>query len=236
MPLNIDDVNFTGMNFSRLEPPNYNFGQPQRKLPLNTEEQETVIEAISLFESSGINHTTIFDLFKDWQSDKTKSVKRFVLSISFILSLSIFAGVNLVEIDLFGVSVADGMENIFLFALIVILICSFFYYEYLTRTDQKIHEAKVDSVKIGTEKYLNLVDEIDRIIEKKKIKSIETLFDDFKWTMHQSTRDLEAYNALKFFRNKLEKPKKSYEWGESIERIVIYILGITALISILSSF
>jgi len=237
MPINAGS--FGGLSFdlpkieSNIAMPGF---EPPRKIPLNNDDQKKINSIITVFSNSGINIDSLYALFNDWQSSKTKAVKRFVLSLSFILSLTLVAGIPITDIDLFGLSVAEGNGNIFLSAVLVIHVLSFVYFVYLRRNDLKVNEAKLSSLKKGLESCLKMTEFVDKIVEREKLPSVRFLFNDFKSQMHSNDSDIEAYEGLKFYKEKLKKPHKSFELVEWLEIGLICGLGILALISIVISF
>ncbi|NGP90253.1 hypothetical protein [Fodinibius halophilus] len=228
--------NLGSFNFEMPKPNIPNLGQPPREIDLSPEEAFKVKKIMSNLASTGLTVDSLFDLFNDWQSNKTKSTKRFVLSFSFILSLTIVAGVNITEIDLFGVSVQDEMSALFLSSLATILVISFFYYIYLQNKDWEVHTAKTSYVDKSLKNCLNMVEQIDDILTKKDIKSAKDLFDDFKSSYDKSNLEFEAYQAIKFYKNNLKDTRKSIDWVEKLELWGICILNFLALIAIITSF
>lgn len=213
-----------------------NLGQAPREIDLTKEEEQKVEEVKEIFFISDLTVESLFNLFNDWQSNKTKATKRFVLSVSFILSLTIFAGVNITEIDLFGVSVADGMEEYFLGSLSLIIIMTFAYYDYLRRNDLKVHKAKISAVSDNLEVWVNNAEELEKIVSENNLGSVKILLDDFRSTFAHGYPEYEAFKAIKFYQDNLKNPRKSHELLNSIEFYGMYILGLTGLLAIIFSF
>jgi len=225
-------------NFDLPKPPRVStdFGQAPRKLDLTAEEAKRVDKIMQYLSKTGLEIDSLFELFNDWQSSKTKSIKRFVLSLSFILTLTIFAGVDITKIHLFNVTVAKGMSTIFLIALAFILISSFLYFRYLENKDWEVHTAKIAFVSNNLERCLELAEEIDDILERNKIESVEVLFNDFKSSFDRFNDDLKAYAAINFYKNELKDTHKSFDLIQKLELGGIYFLGIMSLIAIISSY
>lgn len=213
-----------------------NLGEPPRDIELPDDHEEIVEKAKETLSYVNVTKESIFTVFNEWQSNKTKSLKRFVLSFSFILSMSLVAGINITEIDLFGVKVHEGMETIFLVVLIIILFIAFAYYEYLLRHDLKIHNAKIKSVKDALDECSDLVIKLDEIVEENSnIISVEVLLRDF-WGMHDKGDDLKSYEAINFYNKELKNPEENYDLIELLEAVGIYTLGFIALWAIILSF
>lgn len=237
MSFKFGDFKFPDMNLPKYEPPEINYGQVPRKIQLKEKDEKRIEKIIQILNASNIDLPSIKKIFNDWQSAKTKSMKRFALSISFVLTLAFIAGINITEVDLFGVIVAEGREIIFLISLLVIHICSFFYHLYLRSIDWEVHQANIIPVEAELKKYENLIDEVDEFVKKYKIKSAEVLFDDFSTpitSLHDTT--FETYNAIKFYTQKLKKPHGKSYWGDMAELFVIWVLGVNGLLAIIFSF
>jgi len=190
MPFNIGNIGDFNFYKPRVEAQAIEPGMgPKRKIAL-TDDDEVKVQIIKdEFGWSGFDTESLYSFFREWQSGKTKSVKRFVLSFSFILSLSFLAGVTITDIDLFGVEVADGKEILFLSSLIFIHIISFIYFYHLRSIDWDVHLSKIKPVEARLEEYIKLADELDQIVKDNNISSVEALFDDFRDIMTDMNSD-----------------------------------------------
>lgn len=238
MAFNFGNIGASNLGEPRLEAQAItpNIG-PKRKISLTEEEEERVQNIKDIFGWSGFDTELLYNFFREWQSSKTKSVKRFVLSFSFILSLSYLAGVAITDIDLFGVEVADGREILFLSSLILIHIISFFYFYQLSSIDWDVHLSKINPVEESLEKYIKLSHEIEKIVRDNNISSVEALFDDFRNTLTDMNSDeIGTYDAIKFYEENLKRSHDKIMLGEYAESIAIYLLVLTGLISIVCSF
>jgi hypothetical protein len=238
MAFNIGDFENINPKLPKLEAQDisHNFGPP-RKIDLTDQEIQKVHEIKEKFERSGIDIESLFEFFTDWQSNKTKSIKRFVLSLSFILSLALVAGVKILEIDLFGMTVSEGWDNYFLSSVLVMHLSLFFYYQYLKSIDFNVQQAKIHTVEEELEEYVKLAHEIDQIVEKNNLESASELFSDFgNPIVIGQGGELSTYDSIKFYDEKLRKQHMKFKWGEVIENIVIYGLGFAGLVSIINSF
>jgi len=237
MAFKLGGLSIPDMELPKFDPPDYNYGQAPRKIQLTDKEEKRIEKIIQILDVSDVDLPSIYNFFKEWQSSKTKSMKRFVLSISFVLTLAFIAGVSITDVDLFGVIVAEGREIIFLSSLIAIHICSFIYHLYLRSIDWDVHQANIIPVEAELKKYEDLIDEIDEIVEKQNIRSVEALFDDFRapiTSMHSSEED--TYKAIKFYVRNLKKSHDKVFWGDMAELFVIWALGVMGLFAIIFSF
>ncbi|MEP1306528.1 MAG: hypothetical protein ABJK11_16495 [Balneola sp.] len=211
---------------------------PPRKIQLSKNDAEKVIEAKEKFNSLDLDIDSLFTLFTDWQTSKTKSVKRFVISISFLLTLALIAGANIVQdIEVLRVPISDGHEEQFLIALFIIHFSAFLYYMYLIAIDFSVQQAKIDTIEGDLEECEGLVHEIDKIIIDNKIQSAGYLFNDFTSPLLSVHRTEEkVYEAVKFYSEKLKKSNKWKKWSDRSEVILLYLLYSAGIVSIISSF
>lgn len=211
--------------------------KPKREIPLGVEEEEAVKQALDYFESSSLYEAELLKLFEDWQSDRTKSIKKFLLSLVTVLSLTVVAGINILEVELFNIKVADGYQFLFLSAFTIVLGSLFYYYEVCLRRDKKVNDSNL-KVFMDTLKQSNIyLVVIEKLLEKSGV-SIEELVSDFDDSLPvaQSKRSpLRGYRMMKFFKTDLEEP---YNTDLSIYRFEIsglYTLGLLSLLSIVRS-
>ncbi|MEX0905100.1 MAG: hypothetical protein WD028_05240 [Balneolaceae bacterium] len=173
------------------------------------------------------------------QVDKTKAVKKFVLSVSFLLSLTLVAGVNITEIHLFGVEVLPEMEYMFLGSILFIHLATFAYFIFLRGNDIELHSAMISRVKKATESYLDFSKKLDEIVLNYELPSVEELLDDFRenaTVMNPNDEDIVAYQALKFYEKELKNTHRGFEWIEQLEILAVWGLYITGLIALILSF
>lgn len=205
-------------------------------LPQDERDVEAIRKALS---QSGLTTQKLFDLFKDQQSDKSKSIKRFVLSLSFILSLTLVAGVDITDINLFGLEVKPDNSIIFLSSILFIHIVLFIYFIYLRWNDMEIKNAMVSNVKKATESYIDLAKKLDEIRHKYDLPSVDYLLSDFRdnaTVLNPNEEDIEAYRALKFYQKNLQTSHRGFEFIERMEILSIYGLAILAALAIIFSF
>jgi len=210
-----------------------------KKSSLTSEEEKDMNRTLTLFNQAPVEMEQFFELFNEWQSLKTRSLKRFVLSLSFILTISLIVGMKITEIDLFGISVNEGNEVWFLSFLIIIHVCSFSYYWYHRSVDQNVSSAKVGYLKDNLSEYIQLTKSIDKIISKKKATRLTEFWEGAAGVEPTSSyiNKIEGtYKAISFFNEKLSKEFNKINWAESIKKALIWILAITGLVSIFCSY
>ncbi len=233
-------VDFSRMvEIPQLELPKIDMGGAPRKIDLSSKEEEMVrnFKAWVNFADFELTKESLFNFFNEWQSDKLKSVKRFVLSLSFILSFAFIAGVDLTNLELFGLEIAEDMTVTFLVSLLLILFISLGYYEFLRRKDLSLHKARIKSTESGLLICLDFVKQIDKLIKSRNdIYSAKYLLNDFHSNLDIQTHDLTTYKAIKFYGENLESLDKQNSFIERIELIVIYAFGLLSVLAITNSF
>ena len=198
-------------------------GTPPREIDLDPEDEKK-IEAISLkLSESGLTREAPFRFFNEWQSGKQKSVKRFVLSLSFVITLSAIAGADITDINIFGTTVQDGREPYFFMAMILVLCMSFWYYEFLRKNDSEVQSARNKVTADNLESGFEMVSFVESIVEKYNIRSAEALFDDFSSPINDEG-DYEAYLAIKYYQNNLDKPNNRRSLSEWMELWLLRLL------------
>lgn len=239
MTFNIGDLGLPKRNFSV---PTTEFTNPfdaPRKIDLRPQDERDVEAIKEALSKSGLTTQKLFDLFKEKYSEKMKAIKKFVISISFLLSLTLVAGVNITEVNLFGVEVLPGMESIFLGSILFIHFISYSYFMYLSGNDAELHEAMISNVKKSTNSYLDFSKKLDELVHKYKLSSVDELLDDFRESatvFSSNEEDIKAYEALKFYEKKLMNTHRGFEWVEKLELLAIMGLYILGLIAIILSF
>lgn len=210
-----------------------------KKSSLTSKEVKDVNRALSLFNQAPVDVEQFFELFNEWQSLKTRSIKRFVLSLSFILTISLIVGIKITEIDLFGISVSEGHEVWFLLSLILIHVCSFSYYWYCRSVDQNVSRAKVSHLRDNLSEYIKLTKSIDKIISERKETRLTEFWKGAPGVSPSSSyiNNIEGtYKAISFFNKKLSKEFDKISWAEFLEKSIIWILAIIGLLAIVCSF
>lgn len=239
MTFNIGDLGLPERNFSVPSTEYINPFDAPRKIDLSPQDEKDVEAIKEALSKSGLTTQKLFDLFKEKYSDKTKAIKKFVISISFLLSLTLVAGVKITKVNLFGVEVLPGMENIFLGSILFIHFITFTYFMYLSGNDSELHEAMISRVKKSTKSYLDFSNKLDDIAHKYKLSSVEELLDDFRenaTVFNSNDEDIKAYEALKFYEKKLMNTHRGFEWVEKLELLAVMGLYTLGLIAIILSF
>lgn len=210
---------------------------PKREIEMTASEEDRVKKAFHFFEYNSFNQSELLEIFEDWQSDRTKSIKKFLLSILTVLSLTAVAGINILEVELFNISVADNYEYWFLSILLMLIVGLFCYYEINLFRDKKVNDSKLEAfinTLHGSDHYL---EEIDNILNLKNV-TIEQLIEDFQDSFivaQQNSSPLVGYRTMKFFKNKLKKPFSTDLKIFRFEISALYFIGLLSGLSIVRS-
>lgn len=210
---------------------------PKREIKLSDAKEKRVKEALDYFETNSLYETELLKLFEDWQSDRTKSIKKFLLSLISVLSLTVFAGINILEVRLFNITVADGYQYLFLCAFICVIAGLFYYYEINLWRDKKVNDSNLKVFMESLQRSDQYLEEIDEILEKKGI-TIEQLindFDDSSSLLQKKSSPLRGYRLMKFYKNDLEEPHTTDLKIYRFEITGLYFLGLLSVLTIIRS-
>ena len=209
-----------------------------RKFKISNEEVEIVELSYTKFSRSSIETEKLFDLFKEWQTLKTRSLKRFVISLSFLLTFAWILSIDITDIEPLGLNVPGANQALFLISILVIHVTTFIFYRVQRSVDLNINKAKISLIKEELEELLTISDVLDKIIEEERAPSIRELIKDVKgsYGTNRLNKALKMYKAVSFFKNKLQKEQTKRGTIEILETVVIYGLAIAGFLSIIISF
>jgi|GEM_PF-1338440 uncharacterized membrane protein len=210
---------------------------PKREIELSEVEENRVKEALNYFETNSLYEAELIKLFDDWQSDRTKSIKKFLLSILTVLSLTVFAGINILEVELFSITVAEGYQYLFLAIFLIVLGSLFCYYEINLQRDKKVNDSNLKVFMKALKRSSQYLGVVDTILKKKRI-TIEQLVYDFEevsLVTRQKSSPIRGYKLMKFYKMDLEKPFKTDLNIYRFELTGLYFLGLLSILTILRS-
>lgn len=210
---------------------------PKREIPMSESEEKRVIEALDYFETNSLYEEELLKLFEDWQSDRTKSIKKFLLSLISVLSLTVFAGINILEVRLFNITVAEGYQYLFLSAFIGVIAGLFYYYEINLWRDKKVNDSNLKVFMKSLQRSDQYLKEVDYILEKTgvTIKQLVEDFDDRGLAVQKKSSPLRGYRLMKFYKNDLEEPHTTDLKIYRFEITGLYFLGLLSMLTIVRS-
>lgn len=212
--------------------------EKSNKLNLSRSEIRDIKIVIRKFGNSNLKTEQLFDLFIDWQSSKTRSLKRFVLTFTFLLTMALILGVDITKIEPFGINVADVNKTYFLHSLLVVHIFTFIYFRVQRSVDLNVKKARISFFEMDLNEFIKLTDIVDEIIEASKAPNLSYLITEVTGTSVLRRRDEKVnsvYKAISFFKDKLRKEHTKNELGEAIETVGFYIFFIAGIASIIFS-
>ena len=227
-------------NRSKLETSQSGFTNlPKREIQLSTSEEKKVQAALYYFESNSLYEAELIKLFEDWQSSRTKSIKKFLLSILTVLSLTVFAGINILNVELFSITVAEGYEYLFLSCFLFVLGSLFYYYEVNLRRDKRVNDANLKVFMKALQRSKHHLEVVDNVLKDKGI-GIEELINDFKESGVASLTASKksprrGYNLMKFYKTDLEAPFITDLKIYRFEITGLYAIGLLSMLTIFRS-
>jgi len=210
---------------------------PKREIEMSESDEKIVKEALDYFESNSIYENELLKLFEDWQSNRTKSIKKFLLSLTSVLSLTVFAGINILKVELFNITVVDDYEYLFLIVLFLVIVGLFYYYEINLWRDKRVNDSNLKVFMNALQRSDLYLEDVDTILNEKGI-TIEQLVEDFEdnsLAIQQKSSPLRGYRLMKFFKNDLEEPFTTDLNIYRFELSGLYFLGLLSTLTILRS-
>lgn len=210
---------------------------PNREIEMSESEEKKVKEALDYFETNSLYEEELLKLFEDWQSDRTKSIKKFLLSLISVLSLTVFAGINILEVRLFNITVSEGYQYLFLSAFICVIAGLFYYYEINLWRDKKVNDSNLKVFMKSLQRSDHYLEEIDQILNQTGA-TIEQLVEDFEehgLAVQKKSSPLRGYRLMKFYKNDLEEPHTTDLKIYRFEITGLYFLGLLSMLTILRS-
>lgn len=210
---------------------------PKREIEMSESEEKKVEEALDYFETNSLYEEEFLKIFEDWQSDRTKSIKKFLLSLISVLSLTVFAGINILEVRLFNITVAEGYQSLFLSTFICVIAGLFYYYEVNLWRDKKVNDSNLKVFMESLQRSDQYLKEIDQVINKtgSTIEQLVEDFDDNSLVVQNKSSPLRGYRLMKFYKNDLEEPHTTDLKIYRFEITGLYFLGLLSILTIVRS-
>lgn len=206
------------------------------KYRLNNDEENLAKESYQKFGNSNLEVDKLFDLFLDWQSSKTRSLKRFVLSFSFLVVFIFIVDLDITSIAPFGANIEDANRDKLFITLAIVHTIVFFYYLFQRYVDKKVMDAQISLFDEELNKLLPIYQSIEHILEKNSIPSFKALINNTQGPattkLHQAEK---SFNTLSFFSKKLESENALRVKADTIELWFIIILSLSTLLILLIS-
>ena len=211
---------------------------PRREIKLSQEDITTVTESIAILEKSRSTQEELFEIFDDWQTKRTLTTKRILVSTSVIVSAASWIGIDYTDLTFFGLKIAHGNPERFIIFILAIIFFSGLFYEVSRRIDASVRKAKIANVSQDLEGLKKPVKAIDSVMQRNNIKSFQYLYYDFESSaskVNQKSHAINAFNAVNFYRKHLEGANRKLNWLSLTELVITYLIAMYASIVLVYS-
>lgn len=181
---------------------------------------------------------TMFKLFEEWQSLKTRSIKRFTITLSFILSLGWISGTDILTAKPLGIEFAGENPATFLTVLLIIHVGVFAYFLYQRSVDSAIRRAKLKILIKDFDKQKILKNEVDKILKEESVKEFRDLLSkaNHSFIDKNDRNALKSYKTINFYEENLHKQRRKASIGEAFESIIISLIALIGAVFIICSY
>lgn len=208
---------------------------PRREIPLSREEVATVGKSIAILKKSRSNQEKLFEIFDDWQTKKTLTAKRILVSTSIIVVAASWIGIEYKDLSFFGLKIASGSPERFIVFILMTILLSGFFYEISRRIDLAVQKAKIKNVSQDLKVLKKPVDDIGSVMKRNNISSFSDLYFDFQ-SLGTTDRDaINAFNAVHFYREYLVGANQGLNVLAVIELGITYLISGSACVALLYS-
>ncbi len=211
---------------------------PRREIDLSQEDISTVNKSIAALRKSHSKKEQLFKIFDDWQTKRTLTAKRVLISTSIIVFAASWIGIDYMDLSFFGLKIANGSPQRFIIFILITILLSGLFYEVSRRIDLSVRKAKIANVSQDLEVLKKPVEDMDSILERNNISSFHELYFDFESSLqavNQEPSAINAFNAVHFYRKHLVGAGKGLNVLESTELAITYLIATYASIALLCS-
>ncbi len=209
----------------------YDPTEPKRELEIHGEDETIIYEAINKLDKSNLKTEDLFELFSDWHTKKTLTVKRVFVSTSILVAAAAWIGIDYTDLSLFGLKVANGSPDKFIIFILLSIVISGIFYEFSRRIDGSVRKAKINHINNDLKSLVQPVKTIDGAMERNNIDDFSDLYFDFRSSMGRPKHDaIDVYRAVKFYKKNLSKAGVGLTVVTIMEHIVTYAIAGFALV------
>ena len=200
---------------------------PPRKIDLPEEDVVTVVESIDILKKSRSKQEQLFDIFDDWQTKRTLTTKRVLVSTSVIVFAASWIGIDYMDLSFFGLKIANGSPQRFIIFVLASILLSGLFYEFSRRIDLSVRKAKIANVSQDLDALKKPVEDIDSVLERNNISSFRKLYFDFESSLSANNEHhaINAFNAMHFYRKHLVGTNRGLNLIASTELVIIYLIS-----------
>lgn len=206
---------------------------PQREIELSQEDVTIVSDSIDRLKKSRINKEELFEIFDDWQTKRTLTAKRVLVSTSIIVTAASWIGIDYADLSFFGLKIANGNPERFIIFVLVAVLVSGLFYEASRRIDLSVRKAKIANLSHDLSSLEQPVADIDLVMDHNNISSFRELYFDFESSFHgvnQQHHAIHAFDALHFYQKHLKGTNRGHDILSFTEMTIVYMIALCAII------
>lgn len=198
---------------------------PPRRIAMSQEDTVIVNDSIASLKKSSSKKEKLFQIFDDWQTKRTLTAKRILMSTSIIVAAASWIGIDYMDLSLFGLKIASGNPQRFIIFILFTILLSGLFYEVSRRLDLTVRKAKIINVSQDIETLKEPVEALDLVMKRNNISSFRKLYFDFQSLHNQDHDAIHAFNAVHFYRKHLEDANKGFDVLAVTELVMIYLIA-----------
>jgi len=195
---------------------------PSRQIKLSDADEQAAYTARKALSEFGLTIDQVFKVFRDWQSRQTVTAKRLLASSAMIFAAMTWIEMDLSEISFFGLEVSStGAAKFSIFASAFIIVSGIMF-EWCRRIDLAVRRANIEILRKNLQAGEKMVAELDALVARCKISSVDELFDDFRERLTVDISDIQSYDAIRFYKTYLKRAGTGLRIVESAELLIVY--------------
>jgi len=224
-----NSLNFFGENEVKIHGKEND--EPDEISQLSEEDKENLDDILEYYSDVSLSYDTLYSLFQEWQSSKTKGSKKFYFTVTFLLSFGFFTGVDLSDLRFFGTDISDLNPIALILTLLFVLCFSGLHYYLHYRRDKQVNEARLLTIKGELNECLLYKSKLEEMAIKADGTDVENLMAKRLTTEKLLGNDspLNVYHSINHYDEELKKPDSSSQMLSKFESIGLSFLFITSI-------
>lgn len=211
--------------------------ESDREIEMSKEDESLADDSIRKLDESSLDTKDLFDVFDDWQTKRTLTSKRILVSTSVLVSSASWVGIDYTKLTFFGMKVADGAPIKFLLFIIAVILLSCAFYELSRRVDLSVRKAKIAHVDRDLKELIEPFNEIKGVMERNGINSVANLYFDFRSAISNGSKHnaIDVFRAIEFYREHLSRADMGLRVVTMGEQAIIYLVAAYAVVALINS-
>lgn len=160
------------------------------------------------------------EIFKDWQSSKLISIKKFLISINTLIIISFVSGIEFSHFLSRGENIAESRIVLLIVLVLLSIIISSIYFEYLRRQDWAIRQFRIETITRNIKISEESIDEIGSLLVGNYEDGFQQIFKDDRVKILAYT---EKFLNVSLYKIGIKGYHKKYELIQRIEWTSIQI-------------